>query len=303
MRSPKQGLESRSAPYLLIAPFYLLFAAFGLFPLAYTLWVSLHRWDLLGGATSGGFVGLENYARLLGDAYFWNAVGNTAAIWVLSTVPQMVAALGLAAVLNTRLRARTFFRMGVLLPNVTSVTAVAIIFAQIFGAEFGLANYLLDLVGLDSINWSAGSLTSYLAISAMVIWRWTGYSALIYLAAMQAIPRELYEASALDGASRFRQFVHVEIPMLRPTIIFTVIVSTIGGFQLFAEPLLFDPSPGSVTGGSDRQFQTLAVYLYEQAFRNFQMGYGAAIAWALFLLILVASLVNFVLVRRIRSAE
>jgi len=139
----------------------------------------------------------------------------------------------------------------------------------------------------------------------MVTWRWAGYNALIYLAAMQGIPDELYEAAAIDGAKPWRQFRYVTIPLLRPTIIFTVIVSTIGGLQLFTEPYLFEPSAQGSTGGSARQYQTVVMYLYEKAFAGtqFDFGYAAAIGWALFLLIAVISLINFLIVRRIRSAE
>jgi cellobiose transport system permease protein len=139
----------------------------------------------------------------------------------------------------------------------------------------------------------------------MVMWRWTGFNALIYLAAMQAIPEELYEAAAVDGARRFRQFIHVTVPMLRPTILFTVIIATIGGLQLFTEPYLFQPSTSGGTGGSARQYQTIVLYLYEKFLGStqFKFGYAAAIAWCLVLLIAVFGLVNWLLVSRIRSAE
>jgi cellobiose transport system permease protein len=136
-----------------------------------------------------------------------------------------------------------------------------------------------------------------------VNWRWTGYNALIYLAAMQAIPRDLYESAALDGASAWRQFRSITVPLLRPTIIFTVIISTIGGFQLFTEPLLFNPGSNAISGGSLRQFQTVTMYVYENAFTRFDYGYGAAAAWLLFLLIIGASLVNFLIVRRMNSTR
>lgn len=289
-------LDQKGSPYLYISPFFILFGAFGLFPLVFTAYVSLTDWNLL--ADAHPFVGLENFRELVGDSYFWNALRNTASIWVLSTVPQLLLALWLAHLLNARLRARTFFRMSLLLPNITSVVAVTVIFSQLFGRDFGLINWTLSTVGLDPVNWQSGTLSSHLAISIMVIWRWTGYNALIYLAAMQTIPDDLYESATLDGASSRQQFLFITIPMLRPTIIFTVIVSTIGGLQLFAEPLLFG---GSVTGGSDRQFQTLAVYLYEQGFRNFDFGYASALAWAMFLIIVAAAAVNFLITRRIKS--
>ncbi|MEU4407727.1 sugar ABC transporter permease [Streptosporangium sp. NPDC023963] len=293
-------LDVKGSPYLYIAPFFLLFGVVGMFPLLYTAYVSLTDWNLLDPARE--WVGLANYAELLADDYFWNALFNTVSIWLLSTVPQLLAALFIAHMLNRRLRARTLFRMGVLLPNVTSIVAVTIIFAQLFGRDFGMVNWALGLVGLDPIDWQAGTLSSHVAISLIVIWRWTGYNALIYLAAMQTIPEDLYEAARLDGASQFTQFRKITVPMLRPTIIFTAVVSTIGGFQIIAEPLLFQAGTGNPTGGSDRQFQTVGLYLYEQGFSMYEFGYASAIAWTLCMIIVVMALVNFAITRRIRSS-
>ncbi len=296
-------LDARLSPYLYVGTFFLVFCAFGLFPLGYTAWMSLTDRNLLDPTTH--FIGLDNYAALLHDDYFWNAVKNTFAIWVISTVPQLLLALGLASLLNTGLRAKTFFRMGVMLPQVTSLVAVALIFTQLFSKDYGLFNYLLGGIGIDPIDWEAGQISSWVAISVMVTWRWTGYNALLYLAAMQAIPDDLYESAAIDGAGRWKQFRHITVPMIRPTIIFTVIVSTIGGLQLFTEPYLFQPIKSGALGGSARQYQTISMYLYEKSFGSsqFEFGYAAAIAWALFLIIAVISLVNFLLIRRIRSAE
>jgi cellobiose transport system permease protein len=303
LRRRLRRLDVKVSPYVYVAPFFLIFFAFGLFPLAYTAYVSLTDRNLLDPVTH--FVGLQNYTALLHDSYFWNAVENTLGIWVISTVPQLLIALGLAHLLNTKLRARTLFRMSVVLPQVTSLVAVALIFTQLFSRDYGLANYVLGQFGIHHVYWEAGRLSSWVALSVMVTWRWTGYNALIYLAAMQAVPDELYEAASIDGARPWRQFLHVTVPMLRPTIIFTVIISTIGGLQLFTEPYLFEPSHYGATGGSDRQYQTVAMYLYEKAFASsqFKFGYASAVAWCLFLLIAVISAINFLIVRRIRSAE
>jgi cellobiose transport system permease protein len=283
-----------------VAPFFVLFAVFGLYPLGRTLWVSLHDWSLLGGHT---WIGPDNYTALMVDERFWNAVRNTLGIFVLATVPQLTLALVLAQVLNRRLRARTFFRLGVLIPNVTSVAAVGIIFTLIFARDFGIANWLLELVGIDAIDWQSGRLSSWTAISIMVDWRWTGYNALILLAAMQAIPQDLYDAAAIDGAGRWRQFRSITVPLVRPTLIFVVIVATIGGVQLFTEPLLFNAGAGAISGGTQRQFQTVAMYLVEEAFVGQDFGYAAAIAWVLFLLIAIVAVINVWLITRIRSAD
>jgi cellobiose transport system permease protein len=293
--------DQRYAGYLFIAPFFALFAAFGAFPLAYTLWVSLRRWDLIGG--DQGFVGLDNYAAVLRDSWFHNALLNTFGIFVLATVPQLLIALVAAYWLNQRIRGRTLFRMGVLVPNITSVAAVAIVFSQLFSRDFGLFNWLLGLVGVDAIDWPANRFTAWIAIATMVDWRWTGYHALILLAAMQAIPRELYESAALDGASPARRFWQITVPMIRPTLLFCVTIATIGGLQLFTEPLLFNGSNSAILGGSLRQSQTIAMYLYEQGFTKFNFGYGSAIAWLLFGIIVIAAAANGWLLRRFSRGE
>jgi cellobiose transport system permease protein len=296
-------LDAIVSPYLYVGSFFVVFCAFGLFPLGYTAWMSLTDRNLLNPTTH--FVGLDNYTGLIHDSYFWNAVENTLGIWAISTIPQLLLALGLAHLLNTGLRGRTFFRMSVLLPQVTSVVAVALIFTQLFSRDYGLFNWLLGGIGMGPVDWEAGRFSSWFALSAMVTWRWTGYNALLYLAAMQAIPDDLYESASIDGARRWKQFRHITVPMIRPTIIFTVIISTIGGLQLFTEPYLFQPVKNGAMGGSARQYQTVSMYLYEKAFGSsqFKFGYAAAIAWSLFLIIALISLVNYLLIRRIRSAE
>src|SRR5262245_48720675 len=195
--------QERIAGPLFISPFFIVFAAFGLFPMVFTFWVSLHDWSLLGDRS---WVGLDNYQALLHDDHFWNALVNTLGIFVLATVPQILMALALAQLLNAKLRARTFWRMGVLLPNITSVAAVGIIFTLLFARDFGLVNWMLGHVGVDPIGWQDHRWSSWLAISVMVDWRWTGYNALIFLAALQAVPRDIYEAAEIDGANAWRQF-------------------------------------------------------------------------------------------------
>ncbi|NXY99595.1 sugar ABC transporter permease [Streptomyces sp. BR123] len=292
--SPVRRAWRKVSPYAYIAPFFGLFAAFGLFPLLYTAFVSLYRVEL---QTPGDMQwrGLGNYAALLGDEFFWTSLRNTFTIGVLSTVPQLVMALGLAHLLNHELRGRTFFRTVMLLPYATSVAAATLVFAQLYGRDFGLVNHALGLVGIDPVDWQTGTVASQAAVSSIVVWRWTGYNALIYLAGMQSIPHELYEAAEMDGASRLRQFFHVTLPGLRPTIVFTVVVSTIGATQLFGEPLLFE---GSVSGGISHQYQTLGLYMYEQGWGFFHLGRAAAVAWLMFLLILLVVGVNAVIVHR-----
>jgi cellobiose transport system permease protein len=290
-------LDVKASPYAYVAPFFLLFCAFGLFPLAYTAWVSLHEWTLLSDVHE--FVGLSNFTTLLSDEYFWNATFNTLSIGVLSTAPQLLLAIWLAHLLNRPLRSQTVFRVTLLLPNVTSVVAVVVIFSQLFGRDFGLINWVLSWFGFGAIDWQAGTGSSHAAISVMIMWRWTGYNALIFLAAMQAVPRDLYEAATLDGASSMTQLRRITVPMIKPTIIFVVINSTIGAMQILAEPLLFGGY--SITGGPDRQYQTLSLFIYEN-FTKLDFGYSSAISWMMFLFIVVIAGVNYLLTRRAKGS-
>ncbi|NRQ34668.1 sugar ABC transporter permease [Nonomuraea sp. NN258] len=290
--------DLKAMPYVLVSPYFILFAAFGLFPLAFTLYYSLYDYDLTG---TTEWAGLGNYAELLADADFWNAVVNTVGMFVLATVPQLLLALFLANALNKRIKFRLAIRMSVLLPLVTSVVAVAIVFTQLFARDWGLANWVLGWFGVEPINWRAERIPSWIAIALMVDWRWTGYNAIIFLAGMQTIPKDLYEAAAIDGASRRRQFWQITLPMLRPTMIFVVLNSTIGGLTLFSEPTTF--YNGNVDGGSQGQFQTVAMFVVKQGFREFDYGYASAAAWLLFLLILIGALINFLFVRRLGGAK
>ncbi|MEU4666899.1 sugar ABC transporter permease [Amycolatopsis sp. NPDC023774] len=301
MRGPLSVRWDRKVtPFLFIAPFFAVFVVFGAFPLVYTAWVSLHHWDLLAG-DQGGF-GLANYAELVTDGRFYNALFNTTSIFLLAAIPEFFLALGIAALLNRPLRAATWWRTGVLLPNVVSVVAVGLVFAQLYSRDYGVVNEVLGWFGIDPISFQARKWSSHLAIATMVMWRWTGYNSLIYLAAMQAVPQDLYEAAALDGASRWRSFWSVTVPGIRPTIAFTAVAGTVNGLQLFAEPQLFDATGSSGTGGNDRQFQTLTMYLYEKGFGKFDAGYAAALSWVMFVFCVLFAFFNYRLVRRFVSA-
>nr|WP_241562416.1 sugar ABC transporter permease [Streptomyces hoynatensis] len=288
--------DIRAAPYGFIAPFFVVFAAFSFYPLLYTFWVSLHQVEL-STLDVMSWKGLGNYTDLWQDDRFWNALRNTFTIGVISTVPQLLMALGLAHLLNYHLRGSLFFRVAALAPYATSVGAAALVFSMLFERDFGMINWGLNLVGFGDVDWENEKWPAQFAISTIVIWRWTGYNALLYLAAMQAIPRDRYEAAAIDGASRWQQFRTVTIPGIRATIVFTIVLSTIGATQLFGEPLIFGQGPNGVTGGADNQYQTLGLLLYEEGWRNYQMGRAATIAWAMFLLLVLVFVLQRVISR------
>lgn len=292
--------DLKASPYAFIAPFFLFFFAFGLFPLIYTGWSSLHAVQLSSLDTQT-WVGLDNYTKLIQSDFFWTALKNTFLIGVISTVPQLMMALGIAHLLNYKLRGSIFWRVTMLAPYATSVAAATLVFTLLYSWDGGMINWLLHFIGVDPVNWRESLWGSKFAVSSIVIWRWTGYNALIYLAAMQAVPSDLYESASIDGASRWEQFRHVTIPMLRPTILFTIVVSTIGATQLFGEPLLFGGNSGS-KGGASHQFQTLGLYMYDQGWVVGNLGKASAIAWTMFLILLIIAAINLLVARRLRKS-
>lgn len=297
MRDRMGKLDVKVSPYLYIAPFFLLFLITGLFPILYTGYVSMHDWDLIGG--QGEWIGLQNYQAVIDAQGFSKALRNTFSIFLLSSVPQVIMAIFLAYTLDANLRAKTFWRMGVLVPYVVAPVAVGLIFAKLFAEGSGLINAALGIFGVDPIGWQSSIFPSHIAIATMVNFRWTGYNTLIFLAAMQAIPRDIYEAAIVDGVNRVQRFFRITVPMLRPTIIFVVITSTIGGLQIFDEPRMFDTSG---LGGANRQWMTMTMYIYELGWGpRKDFGQASAVAWLLFLIILVIGMVNFAITRRIAS--
>lgn len=300
--------DHKVVPYLLISPFFILFAIFGLFPLLYNGVVAFRNWSLID-PEKDGWAGFANFSRLLGDEKFWNALGNTFGIFVLSTLPQLFLALVIAALLNRKLRAQSVFRVGILLPYVTPVVASTLVFASIFARDTGLANWFLGVLGVESemgggqviqgVDWRGSKLTSWIAIAVMVNWKWIGYNALLYLSAMQSIPKDVYEAAALDGASPWKQLWQITVPMIRPMVLFTVVLSTIGGLQLFAEPMLFEQNAQAGTGGTRGQWQTVAQLIYYTGWKQLNLGYAAAMSWALFLIIVVIAGLNAIITNRL----
>jgi cellobiose transport system permease protein len=309
-------IDRAASPYLYISPFYILFAVVGLFPLVFTAYIATRMWSLQGGNLGVAVCGLTcpsigndahwyaNFLWVMNQSVFWVALRNTVMIFLISAIPQLVLAIIIAYVLNSNLRAKTFWRMGVLVPYVLAPMALAIIFTQVFSDQLGLFNTVLSWVHIPPIAWHASPLASWVAIAVIVDIRWTGYNALILLAAMQAIPAEVIEAAEVDGASRLRQLIFVTLPQLRPTLVFVIITATIGGLQIFDEPQMFSIS--SNYGGSSHQFLTVTQLLWRTGFftqNDSSMGRAAAIAWVLFLIVIVLVVINFTLTRRIGGSE
>lgn len=290
---PRRRARGFAKYYIAVSPFFLLFAAFGLYPVLYSLVLSFQKWNGLGDAT---WVGLDNYAALIGDDTFWLSLRNTVVIFVLSTVPMLVLALVVAALLNSAVRFTTVYRIAYFVPNITSVVAMAVLFGSIFGTRFGLANAALTTVGLPAVGWLNTPFGIQVTIAILITYQWTGYNAIIFLAGMQSISGEVYEAAKLDGAGVVRTFWSITLPLLRPTILFVLVVSTITGLQSFTEAQVLTASGSTQApnnGGAGQGGLTMVLYFFQQAFSYNRFGYGAAIAWAVFLLVVVLSFITF----------
>lgn len=289
-RVHRKPITSYWPQYAAIAPFYLLFAIFGAFPIVFSIWLSLHRWDGMGDMT---WVGLQQYQYLVTDKIFWLSVRNTFYIWFLSTLPMIFLAMLLAFLLNSNIRGKGFYRTALFVPNVTSMVAMTIVFLSVFSDTTGIANAAIKQVfGGDGVPWLTQPWQMRIVVALMVLWRWTGYNSLIFLAGMQSINTEVYEAAKIDGASTWDTFLRITVPLLRPVILFVVITSTIGGLSLFTEPqVLFGNSGGPAQAGL-----TIVLYQYQQAFTQFDFGYGSAIGWGLFVIAAVFAFINWKLV-------
>ena len=314
-RGPKSSIWARFdhsvVPYVLISPFFILFVAFGIFPIVYSALISFQSYRVeypvgRDGTSINSFterwVGLENYQRVLTSWDFWQALINTFGLFILSAAPQLILALILASLLNRRLRAQSLFRVGILVPYITPIVASSIVFATFFAREGGQANWILSLFHIqttygtrtiEGIDWRAERWSSWLALIIMIDWKWTGYNALLYLAAMQSIPKDVYEAASLDGAGAWRQLWSVTVPMIRPMIIFTVVLSTIGSLQLFAEPVQFDDDPTSGNGGgSQHLWRTVAQLIWHTGWGKNNFGFAGAMSWILFVIVVVVAAMN-----------
>lgn len=278
--------------YLYISPFFILFAIFSIFPIFFSFYLAFQRWNGLGEMQ---YVGIRNFRFILDDPMFWKSISNTFIMALMGTLPQLIVAFLLAYALNsTIVRFKNFFRISFFMPNVTSIVAVAIVFGTIYtNSETGLMNVLLSYFNIPPINWGSHEWGLKVAISTMVFWRWVGYNTIIYLAGMQSIPNELYEAAKIDGANLWQQIRFITLPMLKPVIIFTIFVSTIGSLQLFTEPLVF-------LGRTMREEGiTMVLYLYREAFMNNSFGTASASAVILFIIIIIISSINLLIANRL----
>ena len=274
------------AAYLFLAPGFLLFALVILYPIARAFQISLYEWSIVPGATSR-FLGLENYDRALHDPVFWRSLGNTGFYMAVTVPTQIVLGLAAAVLLDARMPARGLFRALYYLPVITSWVVVSLLFRYLFMTDGGLVNWVLHdgLHVIDhNVQWLGSRWTAMTAISVLGIWKGVGWSMVIFLAALQGVPRELYEAAAVDGAGSWRSFRGITLPTLLPVVAFVTVMLVIGGFNVFISVFLI------TNGGPLDQTQVLLTYMYRQAFSFLDFGYGSALSFTLTLIVFALSL-------------
>ncbi len=283
-------LREQVAGWGLLLPALGIVGIFTVIPIGFSLWLSFYRWDMM--RPNRRFLGLENYQRLLSDERFWNAV-QTTLLYVVLTVPASIAlAFGAALLLNRKLRGRAIFRTLFFAPVVTSTVAVSFVWSWIYHPEIGLLNSVVDAANGGRVGWLTNPSIALVSISAMSIWKNVGYVMVLFLAGLQQIPDDLYGAAKVDGAGGWALHRDVTLPMLRPTLFFIVVISTIDATQVFTQIDVM------TQGGPAQSTEALVYYLYFRAFRTFEMGYASTVAWALFLIVIVLTLIQNRLIRR-----
>ena len=272
-------LSPRWAPYVFISPFFVLFAVFGVFPLLFSLYLAFQSWEPTSGIGAMQFVGLANFAFALGDEWFWKSLKNTLWLAVCTGVPQHLVAIPLAVFIHTSFKRLRDGMVGAyFLPYITSTVAIAIMFSSLFSRDYGLVNSALGLLGVPPVDWLNRPEWLKPAVGLIIFWRYLGFNVVLYLAALQTIPKDLYEAATMDGAGRLQQFFHITLPSLKPMIYFGVMLSVIGGLQIFEEPFILTNGKG----GADQAAMTSGVYLFRMAFDFNDFGGSSAMSWILF---------------------
>lgn len=273
-----------------LIPTFAFYIAFTFGPIVYAFYVSLHDWNVLG---NQGFIGFANYERALTrDPLFFRSLTNTA-LYTLGTVPTgLVLGLLFAWLINViPKRLVSFFRTIYFLPVVTSLVAAAVIWEWLYQPRFGLFNQLLSFVGIGRQLWLESASLALVSIIIMVVWKGLGHNIVLFMAGLQGIPQDLYEAASIDGATRWQTFRHVTVPLLRPVVTFVSVIGVINGFQAFSEMWVM------TRGGPLHSTRTIVLHLYQRAFETFQLGYASATAFILLLIILVFTVVQLRLQR------
>lgn len=289
--NPRFGRRAREAiwGYLLIAPIMIGFSVFFLIALGASLYLSFTKWDML---TAPVYVGLANYRAVLHDQSFRTALLNTIAITVPHIVLRLICAMALAVALNSNIRFRAFYRVLFFLPVLTMPVAIGTIWKWLYDPAFGPINSFLRRIGGPQPEWLSNPRSAVVAVVIVLLWSGVGYDMVIYLAGLQAIPRDYYEAASLDGAGSWHRFRDITLPLLTPTIFFLSVIGVIYSLQVF--DLVYVMTKIDQTN----KLPTVVYYIYDEGFRNFRMGYAITVAWVLLGMILIFTIIQFRLQRR-----
>jgi multiple sugar transport system permease protein len=276
----KHTAEEWSA-YVMLGPWLILFAVFTVFSIGFSFYISFHSWDILNPVKP--FVGLDNYKQLKDDPYFTKALHNTFVFTIFSVPLQMVGGLAIALLLNQAIRGQAIFRTAFFLPVVTPIVVAALVWKWVYNGDYGLANYYLTQLHLisDPVRWLSNPDLALPAVIVMSIWKNVGFAMVVYLAGLQAIPEQYYEAAKVDGAGALHRLRHITIPLVAPSSFFLLVIGVIGAFQVFTEAFIM------TNGGPLNATTTIVFYLWQVGFKSFEMGYATAIAYALFAIIFI----------------
>ncbi len=283
-------LRQKAAPYLFILPYFLIFIAFSLFPILFSGYISLNDWN---GYTNPVFIGLKNYAEVLGDARFYKALFNTLLLMVMIIPVQLILGFMIAVMLSSKVMIlKKAFRLLNFLPYLTTPIALGVIFAILFDPAFGTVNFVLGKLGIDAINWTKEAWPARALISMVTVWRYVGYTAVLFMAGITNINTDIYEASEIDGVNAWQRVTRITLPLLKPVTIFVVLSTLIGCFQIFEEPFMIFSVAGKMVGGPNNSVLTGIWLFYDTAFSNqLRNGYASAIAVCLFIVIAVISFI------------
>ena len=275
--------KNDNSAYFFIAPYLIHFAVFIGFPLVFSLILIFHRWDIISPMV---WVGLENFYKLLHDNLFWQAMANTGIFLLLHIPLQIAVALFLAIELNSKIRMRGFYRAAFFLPVVLSGVVISILWDQLYARETGLLNNLITHLGFTKIGWLTDPFLAMPAIAVMATWKNVGRYIVLFLIGLQSVPPQLYEAADIEGAGKWQKFWHITLPMINPTFLMVVLLSTIGGFSLFIEPYIM------TGGGPLNKTLSAMLYIYKQGFFFYHMGYAATLGFAFSMIVLIVVLVQ-----------
>lgn len=291
---PKKKDINRIA-YLFVLPFIIVFLVFSVYPVLRTLFLSFTNYKGYGDAV---WAGIDNYKRVITDKFFWRDLGNTLKIWGVNIVLQLGLAFLLTVIFSDikyKIRGLAVFRAIYYLPNLIAATSVAFLFKTLLDWKYGSFNQILMALGITSeqVNWLGSTSTAPYVISVLGAWMWFGNSFIMLMAGVQGIPKDYFEAAAIDGAGRWKVFAKITLPLLRPIMLYVFVTSLIGGLQLFDLPFLMNGAAAGTAGEPAGCLQTVVMYLYKFGFETHQVGYASAIAYTLFFIILIVSIIQF----------